>query len=64
MNKTYKFPALWMMCLMLFSCLTFTACDNGMMKIPTNIKGNQSECIRTESVSRGGVTPFPRQWHG
>ena len=29
MNKTYKFPALWMMCLMLFSCLTFTACDNG-----------------------------------
>lgn len=29
MNKTYKLSALWMMCLMLFSCLSFTACDNG-----------------------------------
>lgn len=30
----------------------------GMMKIPTNIKGNQSECIRTESRIPRRCTPF------
>ena len=52
MNKTYKFPALWMMCLMLFSCLTFTACDNGDDEgEDTNQygKGDQSDCSLTES---------------
>lgn len=29
MNRTYKLSTLWMMCLMLISCLSFTACDNG-----------------------------------
>lgn len=42
MNKTYKFPALWMMCLMLFSCLTFTACDNGDDEDTNQYKGGES----------------------
>lgn len=42
MNKTYKFPALWMMCLMLFSCLTFTACDNGDDEDTNQYKGGIS----------------------
>lgn len=65
MNKTYKFPALWMMCLMLFSCLTFTACDNGDDEDTNQYKGgNQSECIRTESRIPRRCTPFPGKWHG
>lgn len=29
MNKTYKLSALWMMCLILLGCLSFSACDDG-----------------------------------
>lgn len=56
MNKTYKFPALWMMCLMLFSCLTFTACDNGDDEDTNQYKGGISLNVFGPSpVSRGGV---------
>ena len=59
MNKTYKFPALWMMCLMLFSCLTFTACDNGDDEDTNQYKGVISLNVFGPSpVSRGGVLRF------
>ena len=59
MNKTYKFPALWMMCLMLFSCLTFTACDNGDDEDTNQDKGGISLNVFGPSpVSRGGVLRF------
>ena len=59
MNKTYKFPALWMMCLMLFSCLTFTACDNGDDEDTNQYKGGISLNVFGPSpVSRGGVHRF------
>lgn len=59
MNKTYKFPALWMMCLMLFSCLTFTACDNGDDEDTNQYKGEISLNVFGPSpVSRGGVLRF------
>ena len=59
MNKTYKFPALWMMCLMLFSCLTFTACDNGDDEDTNQYKGGISlNVLGPSPVSRGGVLRF------
>ena len=59
MNKTYKFPALWMTCLMLFSCLTFTACDNGDDEDTNQYKGGISLNVFGPSpVSRGGVLRF------
>ena len=59
MDKTYKFPALWMMCLMLFSCLTFTACDNGDDEDTNQYKGGISLNVFGPSpVSRGGVLRF------
>ena len=59
MNKTYKFPALWMMCLMLFSCLTFTACDNGDDEDTNQYKGGISlNLFGPSPVSRGGVLRF------
>lgn len=59
MNKTYKFPALWMMCLMLFSCLTFTACDNGDDEDTNQYKGGISLNVFGPSpVSCGGVLRF------
>lgn len=59
MNKIYKFPALWMMCLMLFSCLTFTACDNGDDEDTNQYKGGISLNVFGPSpVSRGGVLRF------
>ena len=59
MNKTYKFTALWMMCLMLFSCLTFTACDNGDDEDTNQYKGGISLNVFGPSpVSRGGVLRF------
>ena len=59
MNKTYKFPALWMMCLMLFSCLTFTASDNGDDEDTSQYKGGISLNVFGPSpVSRGGVLRF------
>ena len=57
--STYKFPALWMMCLMLFSCLTFTACDNGDDEDTNQYKGGISLNVFGPSpVSRGGVLRF------
>ena len=59
MNKTYKFPALWMMCLMLFGCLAFTACDNGDDEDTNQYKGGISLNVFGPSpVSRGGVLRF------
>jgi predicted RecA/RadA family phage recombinase len=59
MNKTYKFPALWMMCLMLFSCLSFTACDNGDDENTNQYKGGVSLNVFGPSpVARGGILRF------
>lgn len=59
MNKTYKFPALWMMCLMLFSCLSFTACNNGDDEDTNQYKGGVSLNVFGPSpVARGGVLRF------
>ena len=59
MNKTYKFLAPWMMCLMLFSCLTFTACDNGDDEDTNQYKGGISLNVFGPSpVARGGVLRF------
>lgn len=48
-----------MMCLMLFSCLTFTACDNGDDEDTNQYKGGISLNVFGPSpVSRGGVLRF------
>lgn len=59
MNKTYKFTALWMMCLMLFGCLSFTACENGDDEDTNQYKGGISLSVFGPSpVARGGVLRF------
>lgn len=59
MNKTYKFTALWMMCLVLFGCLSFTACDNGDDEDTNQYKGGISLNVFGPSpVARGGVLRF------
>lgn len=59
MNKTYKFTALWMMCLVLFGCLSFTACDNGDDEDTNQYKGGISLSVFGPSpVARGGVLRF------
>ena len=59
MNKTYKFPALWMMCLMLFSCLSFTACDNGDDEDTNQYKGGVNlNVFGPCPVARGGELRF------
>ena len=59
MNKTYKLSALWMLCLMLFSCLSFTACDNGDDE-DTNqyIGGISLNVFGPSPVARGGELRF------
>ena len=59
MNKTYKLSALWMMCLVLFGCLSFTACDNGDDE-DTNqyIGGINLNVFGPSPVARGGELRF------
>lgn len=59
MNKTYKFPALWMMCLILFCCLAFASCGNGDDEDTNQYKGGISLNVFGPSpVARGGVLRF------
>ncbi|MDL2291920.1 hypothetical protein LJB80_02075, partial [Bacteroides sp. OttesenSCG-928-F21] len=59
MNKTYKLSALWMMCLMLFSCLSFTACDNGDDENTNQYKGGVNlNVFGPCPVARGGELRF------
>lgn len=59
MNKTYKLSALWMMCLILFGCLSFTACDNGDDEDTNQYKGGVSlNVFGPCPVARGGELRF------
>ena len=59
MNKTYKLSALWMMCLMLFSCLSFTACDNGDDEDTNQYTGGvKLNVFGPSPVARGGELRF------
>lgn len=59
MNKTYKIPALWMMCLTLLSCLAFTACDNGDELDTNQYRGGISlSAFGPCPVARGGELRF------
>lgn len=59
MNKTYKLSALWMMCLMLFGCLSFSACDNGDDEDTNQYKGGVNlNVFGPCPVARGGELRF------
>lgn len=59
MNKTYKLSALWMMSLMLFSCLSFTACDNGDDEDTNQYTGGvKLNVFGPSPVARGGELRF------
>lgn len=59
MNKTYKLSALWMMCLILLGCLSFSACDDGDEEDTNQYKGGISLNVFGPSpVARGGVLRF------
>lgn len=59
MNKIYKFSALNMMCLLIFGCLLFTACDNGDELDTNQYKGGVSLSVFGPSpVARGGELRF------
>ena len=59
MNKTYKFPTLCMMCLILFCCLAFASCGNGDDEDTNQYKGGISLNVFGPSpVARGGVLRF------
>ncbi|NDV83162.1 hypothetical protein [Bacteroides sp. 51] len=59
MNKTYKLPALWMMCLMLFSGLSFTACCNGEDEDTNQFLGGVNlNVFGPCPVARGGELRF------
>lgn len=59
MNKKYKLSALWILCLMVFSCLSFTACNNGDDE-DTNqyIGGISLNVFGPSPVARGGELRF------
>ena len=59
MNKTYKLTALWMMCLMLLSSLSFTACDDGDDENTNQYTGGINlNVFGPCPVARGGVLRF------
>ena len=59
MNKTYKLTALWMMCLMLLSSLSFTACDDGDDENTNQYTGGINlKVFGPCPVARGGVLRF------
>nr|WP_320057647.1 hypothetical protein [uncultured Bacteroides sp.] len=59
MNKTYKLSALWMMCLMILSCLSFTACDNEDGEDTNQYTGGVNLNVFGPSpVARGGELRF------
>lgn len=59
MNKTYKLSALWMMCLILLGCLSFSACDDGDEEDTNQYKGGISlNVFGPTPVARGGELRF------
>lgn len=59
MNKIYNFSALNMMCLLIFGCLLFTACDNGDELDTNQYKGGISlSAFGPCPVARGGELRF------
>lgn len=59
MNKIYKLSALWIVCLVLFSGLSFTACDNGDDEDTNQYLGGISLNVYGPSpVARGGELRF------
>lgn len=59
MNNTYKLSALWMMCLILLGCLSFSACDNGDEEDTNQYRGGISLNVFGPSpVARGGELRF------
>lgn len=65
MNKTYKLSALWMMCLILLGCLSFSACDDGDEEDTNQYKGGISLNVFGPSpVARGGELRFLGSWNG
>ena len=58
MNKTYKFSALWMMCLILLNCLSFTACNNNDEDTNQYTGGVKLNVFGPSPVARGGELRF------
>ena len=58
MNKTYKLSALWMMCLILMSCLSFSACDNDDEDTNQYTGGIKLNVFGPSPVARGGELRF------
>ena len=58
MNKTYKFSALWMMCLILLNCLLFTACDKSNEDTNQYTGGVKLNVFGPSPVARGGELRF------
>ncbi len=59
MNKTYKISALWMACLMLLSCLSFTACNRGDEEDTNQYTGGiKLNVFGPSPVARGGELRF------
>ena len=58
MNKTYKFSALWMMCLILINCLSFTACNNNDEDTNQYTGGVKLNVFGPSPVARGGELRF------
>ncbi|WP_321479236.1 IPT/TIG domain-containing protein [uncultured Bacteroides sp.] len=59
MNKTYKLSALWIMCLIIFNCLSFMACDNEDNEDTNQYTGDINLNVFGPSpVARGGELRF------
>ncbi len=59
MNKTYKLSALWIMCLIIFNCLSFMACDNEDKEDTNQYTGDINLNVFGPSpVARGGELRF------
>lgn len=58
-KKTYRFPALWMVCLIVFGALSVTSCDNGDELDTNQYSGGISLNVFGPSpVARGGELRF------
>ncbi len=58
MNKTYKFSALWMMCLIILNSLWFTACSNSDEDTNQYTGGVKLNVFGPSPVARGGELRF------
>lgn len=59
MNKIYKFSAWWMVCLILLSSLTFTACDTNDLDTNQYKGGISLNVFGPSPVLRGGGVAVP-----